>query len=320
MYCYNVENALCIFFNILFFVQWINAIRSIRSIKIVQLFEKIGQNLKYDIKVLAKYNIEVKGKLFDTMLAHYLINPDMRHNMDVLAETYLNYTPISITDLIGKKGKNQLSMRDVPLEKQTEYAVEDADITLQLKEHFQKELGEANTQKLFDEIEIPLLRVLANMELEGINLDIDFLNSLAEELNNDIASLEKKIYNAAGEEFNIASPKQLGVILFEKMKLVDKPKKTKTGQYSTAEDVLSYLAKDHEIVQHILDYRGLSKLKSTYVDALPQQVEEHTGHVHTDYMQTVAATGRLSSNNPNLQNIPIRTERGRQVRKAFIPR
>ncbi|MCA0152674.1 DNA polymerase I [Winogradskyella vincentii] len=282
--------------------------------------EKIGQNLKYDIKVLAKYNIEVKGKLFDTMLAHYLINPDMRHNMDVLAETYLNYTPISITDLIGKKGKNQLSMRDVPLEKQTEYAVEDADITLQLKEHFQKELGEANTQKLFDEIEIPLLRVLANMELEGINLDIDFLNSLAEELNNDIASLEKKIYNAAGEEFNIASPKQLGVILFEKMKLVDKPKKTKTGQYSTAEDVLSYLAKDHEIVQHILDYRGLSKLKSTYVDALPQQVEEHTGRVHTDYMQTVAATGRLSSNNPNLQNIPIRTERGRQVRKAFIPR
>ena len=285
-----------------------------------ETIEKIGQNLKYDIKVLAKYNIEVKGKLFDTMLAHYLINPDMRHNMDVLAETYLNYTPISITDLIGKKGKNQLSMRDVPLEKQTEYAVEDADITLQLKEHFQKELGEANTQKLFDEIEIPLLRVLANMELEGINLDIDFLNSLAEELNNDIASLEKKIYNAAGEEFNIASPKQLGVILFEKMKLVDKPKKTKTGQYSTAEDVLSYLAKDHEIVQHILDYRGLSKLKSTYIDALPQQVEEHTGHVHTYYMQTVAATGRLSSNNPNLQNIPIRTERGRQVRKAFIPR
>ena len=285
-----------------------------------ETIEKIGQNLKYDIKVLAKYNIEVKGKLFDTMLAHYLINPDMRHNMDVLAETYLNYTPISITDLIGKKGKNHLSMRDVPLEKQTEYAVEDADITLQLKEHFQKELGEANTQKLFDEIEIPLLRVLANMELEGINLDIDFLNSLAEELNNDIASLEKKIYNAAGEEFNIASPKQLGVILFEKMKLVDKPKKTKTGQYSTAEDVLSYLAKDHEIVKHILDYRGLSKLKSTYIDALPQQVEEHTGHVHTYYMQTVAATGRLSSNNPNLQNIPIRTERGRQVRKAFIPR
>ncbi|WP_335972532.1 DNA polymerase I [Gaetbulibacter jejuensis] len=282
--------------------------------------QKIGQNLKYDIKVLAKYNIEVKGPLFDTMLAHYLINPDMRHNMDVLSETYLNYSPISIETLIGKKGKNQLSMRDVPLDKQTEYAVEDADITLQLKEHFEKELGEANTQKLFDEIEIPLLRVLAAMELEGINLDKDFLNSLSEQLNSDIANLEKSIYEAAGEEFNIASPKQLGVILFEKMKLVDKPKKTKTGQYSTAEDVLSYLAKDHEIIQNILDFRGLSKLKSTYVDALPLQVEEATGRVHTDYMQTVAATGRLSSNNPNLQNIPIRTERGRQVRKAFVPR
>ncbi len=282
--------------------------------------EKIGQNLKYDIKVLAKYSIEVKGQLFDTMLAHYLINPDMRHNMNILAETYLNYTPISITELIGKKGKNQLSMRDVPLEKQTEYAVEDADITLQLKEHFEKELDEANTQKLFNDIELPLLRVLATMELEGINLDKDFLNSLSEDLNSDIANLEKSIYKAAGEEFNIASPKQLGIILFEKMKLVDKPKKTKTGQYATGEDILSYLAKDHEIIQKILDFRGLSKLKSTYVDALPLQIEESTGRVHTDYMQTVAATGRLSSNNPNLQNIPIRTERGRQVRKAFVPR
>jgi DNA polymerase-1 len=282
--------------------------------------EKIGQNLKYDIKVLAKYNVAVKGKLFDTMLAHYLINPDMRHNMDVLAETYLNYTPISITELIGKKGKNQLSMRDVSLEKQTEYAVEDTDITLQLKQHFQNELGEANTQKLFDEIEIPLLRVLADMELEGINLDADFLNSLSEDLNNDIKILEAKIYTEANEEFNIASPKQLGEILFDKMKLVDKPKKTKTGQYSTAEDVLSYLAKDHKIIQNVLDYRGLAKLKNTYVDALPLQVDKTTGRVHTDYLQTVAATGRLSSNNPNLQNIPIRTERGRQVRKAFIPR
>ena len=285
-----------------------------------ETIEKIGQNLKYDIKVLAKYNITVKGKLFDTMLAHYLINPDMRHNMDVLAETYLNYTPISITDLIGKKGKNQLSRREVPLEKQTEYAVEDADITLQLKEHFEKELGEANTQKLFDAIEVPLLRVLAAMELEGINLDKDFLNSLSEDLNTDILNLEKSIYDAAGEEFNIASPKQLGIILFEKLKLVDKPKKTKTGQYKTGEDILSYLAKDHKIIQHVLEYRGLAKLKSTYVDALPLQVEESTGRVHTDYMQTVAATGRLSSNNPNLQNIPIRTERGRQVRKAFVPR
>ncbi|AJR03144.1 DNA polymerase I [Siansivirga zeaxanthinifaciens] len=285
-----------------------------------ETIQKIGQNLKYDIKVLAKYNVQVKGKLFDTMLAHYLINPDMRHNMDVLAETYLNYSPISIESLIGKNGKNQLSMRDVALEKITEYAVEDADITLQLKEHFENELGEANTQKLFDDIEIPLLRVLAAMELEGINLDKDFLNSLAEQLNTDIKDLEAKIYEAAGEAFNIASPKQLGDILFDKMKLVDKPKKTKTGQYATSEDILSYLAKDHDIIQHILDFRGLSKLKSTYVDALPLQVEPTTGRVHTDYMQTVAATGRLSSNNPNLQNIPIRTERGRQVRKAFIPR
>lgn len=281
--------------------------------------EKIGQNLKYDIKVLAKYNIKVKGKLFDTMLAHYLINPDMRHNMDVLAETYLNYTPVSITSLIGKKGKNQKSMRDVPLEEQTEYAVEDADITLQLKHHFEKELDEAGTRKLFDDIEIPLLRVLAAMEVEGINLDVVFLQSLSGDLESDIARLTEEIFAEAGEEFNIGSPKQLGEILFDKMKLVEKPKKTKTGQYSTAEDVLSYLAKDHAIIQKVLDYRGLSKLKSTYVDALPGQVAQD-GRVHTDYMQTVAATGRLSSNNPNLQNIPIRTERGRQVRKAFIPR
>ncbi|CAM4100225.1 DNA polymerase I [Zobellia nedashkovskayae] len=282
--------------------------------------EKIGQNLKYDIKVLDKYAIKVKGMFFDTMLAHYLINPDMRHNMDVLSETYLNYTPISITELIGKKGKNQLNMRDVPLENQTEYAVEDADVTYQLAEHFRPELAEAKTDVLFKDIEIPLLHVLADMELEGINLDEKFLNSLSEDLNNDIKNLEGKIYEAAGEEFNIASPKQLGEILFSKMKLVDKPKKTKTGQFSTAEDVLSYLAKDHEIIKNVLDYRGLAKLKSTYVDALPEQVEPTTGRVHTDYMQTVAATGRLSSNNPNLQNIPIRTERGRQVRKAFVPR
>ncbi|MEQ3654583.1 MAG: DNA polymerase I [Dokdonia sp.] len=281
--------------------------------------EKIGQNLKYDIKVLAKYNIEVKGKLFDTMLAHYLINPDMRHNMDVLAETYLNYTPISITELIGKKGKNQRSMREVALDKQTEYAVEDADITLQLKNHFEKELEQAGTRKLFDEIEIPLVRVLAAMELEGINLNVDFLQRLSDDLDRDIQKLSEAIFAEAGEEFNIGSPKQLGIILFEKLKLVDKPKKTKTGQYSTAEDVLSYLAKDHAIIRNILEYRGLTKLKSTYVDALPTQVAKDQ-RVHTDYMQTVAATGRLSSNNPNLQNIPIRTERGREVRKAFVPR
>lgn len=282
--------------------------------------EKVGQNLKYDIKVLDKYNIKVKGRFFDTMIAHYLINPDMRHNMDVLAETYLNYTPVSITELIGKKGRNQLNMRDVPLEKQTEYAVEDADITFQLAQHFSPELVEAKTDTLFNDIEIPLLHVLADMELEGINLDKEFLNSLSEDLDNDIDGLEVKIYQEAGEEFNIGSPKQLGEILFDKMNLVAKPKKTRTGQYSTAEDTLSYLAKDHEIIRQVLDYRGLSKLKSTYIDALPEQIEPSTGRVHTDYMQTVAATGRLSSNNPNLQNIPIRTERGRQVRKAFIPR
>lgn len=282
--------------------------------------EKVGQNLKYDIKVLDKYAIKVAGHLFDTMLAHYLINPDMRHNMDVLAETYLNYTPIAITELLGKKGKNQLTMRDVPLEQQTEYAVEDADITLQLKQHFETELSSAKTAELFRDIEIPLVRVLAAMELEGINLDEGFLKSLSADLDADILALETKIYEVAGETFNIASPKQLGIILFEKLKLVDKPKKTKTGQYATSEDILSYLAKDHDIIQHVLDYRGLSKLKSTYIDALPTQIEPSTGRVHTDYMQTVAATGRLSSNNPNLQNIPIRTERGRQVRKAFIPR
>ena len=284
------------------------------------VIEKIGQNLKYDLKVLHKYKIEVKGPLFDTMIAHYLINADMRHNMEVLAETYLNYSPISIIELIGKKGKNQLSMRDVSLEKLTEYAVEDADITFQLASHFKKELTDAETLKLFNDIEIPLVKVLASMELEGIKLDTSFLKSLSIDLNIDIAYLETKIYEAAGETFNIASPKQLGVILFEKLKLVDKPKKTKTGQYSTAEDVLSYLAKEHTIIQHILEYRGLAKLKSTYVDALPEQVLESTGHIHTEYLQTVASTGRLSSNNPNLQNIPIRTERGRQVRKAFVPR
>jgi DNA polymerase-1 len=282
--------------------------------------EKIGQNLKYDIKVLDKYNIKVKSPIFDTMIAHYLINPDMRHNMDVLAETYLNYTPQPITELIGKKGKNQKSMRDVDLKSQTEYGVEDADITFQLKTLFEKELEDANTRKLFNEIEIPLVEVLADMELEGIKLDENYLQSLSEALTNDIKDLETKIYEEAGEEFLISSPKQLGIILFEKLELSKKPRKTKTGQYSTSEDVLSVLAEENPIVQHVLDYRGLVKLQNTYVDALPNQVEKTTGRVHTEYVQTIAATGRLSSNNPNLQNIPIRTERGRQVRKAFVPR
>ena len=282
--------------------------------------EKIGQNLKYDIKVLKHHGLSVKGPLFDTMIAHYLINPDRRHNMTVLAETYLNYTPIPIEDLIGKKGKTQKSMREVALAELTEYAVEDADITFQLAQHFKSEMSDANTLSLFNTIEIPLIHVLASMETEGVNLDVQFLKQLSDELDKDINTLEQSIYDYAGEEFNIASPKQLGIILFEKLKLVDKPKKTKTGQYSTAEDVLSYLAKDHQIIQNILEYRGLTKLKNTYVDALPNQVFQSSGHIHTEYMQTVAATGRLSSNNPNLQNIPIRTERGRQVRKAFVPR
>lgn len=285
-----------------------------------ETIEKIGHNLKYDIKVLSNYNMPVKGNLFDTMIAHYLINPDMRHNMDVLAETYLNYQPVSITELIGKKGKNQLSMRQVELPKQTEYAVEDADITYQLKEHFSKELESGNVTKLFNEVETPLVSVLTAMEIEGINLDTDFLKTLSIALSKDILQLEQNIYEQAGEEFNIASPKQLGPILFDKLKLVDKPKKTKTGQYSTAEDVLSYLAKDHQIVADILEYRQYKKLQSTYVDALPNEINSKTGRVHTVYAQAVAATGRLSSNNPNLQNIPIRTKRGQEVRKAFIPR
>ena len=282
--------------------------------------EKIGHNLKYDIKVLSNYNMPVKGKLFDTMIAHYLINPDMRHNMDILAETYLNYQPVSITELIGKKGKNQLSMRVVPIAEQTEYAVEDADITLQLKEHFTKELSEGNLTKLYNNVELPLVSVLTAMEIEGINVDTLFLKELSVILTEDINRLEKGIYEQAGEEFNIASPKQLGIVLFENMKLVDKPKKTKTGQYKTSEDILSFLAKDHQIIRDIKEYRQYKKLQSTYVDALPNEVNPKSNRVHTVYAQAVAATGRLSSNNPNLQNIPIRTERGREVRKAFIPR
>ena len=283
--------------------------------------EKVGQNLKYDLKVLSNYNIVVKGTLFDTMIAHYLINPDMRHNMDILSETYLKYAPKSIEDLIGKKGKNQKSMREVPLEDIKEYAVEDADVTLQLKGYFEPILVSTETKKLFDEIEIPLVSVLAAMETEGIRLDVDFLKSLSNELDTDIKTLEAKIYEIAGEKFNLASPKQLGGILFDKLQIGGaKQKKTKTGQYATGEEILSYLAKDNEIVAAILDWRSLVKLQNTYVEALPSQVDAVTKRVHTDYMQTVAATGRLSSNNPNLQNIPIRTERGRQIRKAFIAR
>jgi DNA polymerase-1 len=286
-----------------------------------ETIEKIGQNLKYDLKILSNYNIQVKGNLFDTMIAHYLINPDMRHNMDVLSETYLKYTPKSIETLIGKKSKGQLSMRDVLLEEIKEYAAEDADITLQLKQHFQPILEKVGTKKLFDEIEIPLLPVLADMEKEGIRLDVEFLKSMSVEMQKDIDAFEQQIYETAGEKFNLASPKQLGSILFDKLKIGGaKQKKTKTGQYATGEEVLSYLAHEHQIVRDILEWRQMVKLQSTYIDALPNQVDKKTGRVHTDYMQTVAATGRLSSNNPNLQNIPIRTERGRLIRKAFIAR
>lgn len=286
-----------------------------------EAIEKIGQNLKYDLKILSNYNITVKGKLFDTMIAHYLINPDMRHNMDILSETYLKYSPKSIEELIGKKGKNQKSMSDVPLEDVKEYAVEDADITFQLKEHFQPILEKVGTKKLFDEIEIPLVPVLAAMEKEGIRLDVDFLKSMSTDMQKEINAFEQQIYETAGEKFNLASPKQLGDILFDKLKIGGaKQKKTKTGQYATGEEVLSYLANEHQIVKDILEWRQMVKLQSTYIDALPNQVDKKTGRVHTDYMQTVAATGRLSSNNPNLQNIPIRTERGRLIRKAFIAR
>ena len=282
--------------------------------------EKVGHNLKYDIKVLQQYGMNVQAPLFDTMIAHYLINPDMRHNMDVLSENYLGYQPQPITELIGKKGPNQGSMRNVPLDKQTEYAVEDADVTYQLKNHFVAEMVSKEVVDLFNKIELPLVNVLAEMESAGIYIDVDYLNELAVQFQKETATLEERIYKQAGERFNLASPKQLGPILFDKLKLVDKPKKTKTGQYSTAEDVLSYLAKDHAIVADILEWRSVKKLSNTYIEALPHQVNPKTDRVHTIFNQAVAATGRLSSNHPNLQNIPIRTERGQLVRKAFIPR
>ncbi|GGB15744.1 DNA polymerase I [Mucilaginibacter rubeus] len=281
---------------------------------------KIGQNIKFDILMLKWYNIEVKGTLFDTMLAHYILDPDTRHNMDILSENYLGYKPVSITELIGPKGKNQGNMRDVDFEKIKEYAAEDADITLQLKDVFEPKLKEVEGEKLVNEIEHPLIYVLADMEYEGVKIDHDTLRDFSKQLETDIAQYEKTVYEKAGVKFNIASPKQLGEVLFEKLMLDPKAKKTKTGQYQTGEDVLLSLAAKSDIVRDILDFRQLQKLKSTYVDALPQMVNPKTGRVHTSYNQAVAATGRLSSVNPNLQNIPIRTERGREVRKAFIPR
>jgi DNA polymerase-1 len=281
---------------------------------------KIGQNLKFDILMLKWYSVEIKGDLFDTMMAHYIIDPDTRHGMDVLSENYLGYKPVSITELIGPKGKNQGSMRDVEIEKIKEYAAEDADITLQLKEIFEPKIKQVGAEDLLHKIENPLIYVLADIEHEGVRIDHDTLKEFSKDLETDIGVLEKTVYEKAGVRFNIASPKQLGEVLFEKLMLDPKAKKTKTGQYQTGEDVLLALANKSDIVRDILDYRQLQKLKSTYVDALPQMVNQKTGRVHTSYNQAVAATGRLSSTNPNLQNIPIRTERGREVRKAFIPR
>lgn len=281
---------------------------------------KTGQNLKFDMSVLKWYDVEVRGKLFDTMIAHYLIEPDLRHNMDFLAETYLRYRPVTIESLIGKKGKNQRSLRTVSPALLKDYACEDADVTLQLKEVFEPMLKESGTMDLFTMIEMPLVPVLVSMEAEGIKLETTALKEFSSELQEGISRLDAEIKELAGVEFNIASPKQLGEVLFEKLKVTDKPKLTKTRQYSTGEDVLLRLAEKHPIINKILDYRSLTKLKSTYVDALPKLINQRDRRIHTSYNQAVAATGRLSSNNPNLQNIPIRTPKGREIRKAFVPR
>ncbi len=282
--------------------------------------EKIAQNLKYDFAVLQNYGVEIKGPLYDTMLAHYLIEPDKRHNMDILANSYLNYEPVAIEALIGKKGPKQLTMREVAIDKLVEYAAEDADITLQLKEKLHPLLVENQADKLFKGVEIPLVPVLADMEREGVRVDLQTLKEMSGVLDTDMKQVETEIFALAGEEFNISSPKQLGVVLFEKLKLIKNPKKTATGQYATGEDILSDLEAEHEIARKILDYRELQKLKSTYVDALPLLINHNTGRIHTSFNQAVAATGRLSSTNPNLQNIPIRTPRGREIRKAFVPK
>jgi len=285
---------------------------------------KIGQNIKYDLMVLKNYGIVLKGRMFDTMLAHYIIEPEQRHGMDYLANVYLNYDPVSIETLIGKRsaaqGKSQGSMRDVDIEKIKEYAAEDADVTLQLKQILEPKLADSQQQKLLENVEIPLVNVLANMEMEGVRIDMNALHEMSSVLETDVKQIQSDIFILAGQEFNVASPKQLGEILFDKLKLDSKAKKTKTGQYATGEDILSKLENEHEIVRKILDFRELVKLKNTYVDALPSLVSNKTGRIHTSYNQAVAATGRLSSTNPNLQNIPIRTPRGREIRKAFVPR
>ena len=280
---------------------------------------KIGQNLKYDLEVLRNYDIELKGKMWDTMIAHYLIQPELRHNMDYMAEIYLNYQTIHIDELIGAKGKNQRSMRELDPKEVYEYAAEDADITLQLKNKLEPELKKQGAEKLFYEIEMPLMPILAEMEMTGVCLDTDSLSETSKQLTQRMLDIEQRIYELAGEHFNIASPKQVGDILFDKLKIIDKAKKTKKGQYVTSEEVLQQLRHKHEIVGLILDHRGLKKLLGTYIEALPKLINPRTGHIHTSFNQTITATGRLSSSDPNLQNIPIRGEDGKEIRKAFIP-
>lgn len=281
--------------------------------------QKIGQNIKFDIIVLRKYGVRVAGPLFDTMIAHYLLNPELRHGMDYLAETYLKYKPVPISQLIGPKGKNQLCMRDVPLAQIAEYAAEDADVTLKLKNFFAPELKKAGIESLFFDIEMPLIYVLVEMEATGVKLDTVALKQSSEELTAALNNLEKEIYELAGVKFNINSSKQVGEVLFEHLKIEEKAKKTKTGSYSTSEDILEKMRSKHPVVGKLLEYRGLKKLLSTYIDALPELINPETGKIHTSFNQTVTATGRLSSTNPNLQNIPIRDELGREIRKAFIP-
>ncbi len=283
-----------------------------------EAIEKVGQNIKYDLLILAQYGITLKGNLFDTMIAHYLLQPDLRHGMDYMAEIYLQYQTIKYEDLVGPKGKNQLNIRDVAMSNIVDYACEDADITFQLKQLFEKELLMQNFEKLFYEIEMPLVKVLARMEMNGVALDVDSLKESSVVLTENLVALDKEIQDLAGVSFNVASPMQVGEVLFDVLKLDDKAKKTKTGQFSTSEEVLVKLQSKHAIIGKILDYRGLKKLLSTYIDALPQMINPRTGKIHTSFNQTVAATGRLSSTNPNLQNIPVREERGREIRKAFI--
>lgn len=280
----------------------------------------IGQNLKYDMVVLKNYGVEINSPYFDTMLAHFSIAPESKHGMDFMSRKFLQYEPLPITDLIGPKGKHQLNMKDIPVEQVKDYAIEDTDVTLQLKQVLKEKIEEEEVQRLFYEVENPLVKVLADMEFEGVNLDVAFLQNYAAALGKEIIELERKIHEAAGHSFNIASPKQLGEVLFGELKLMEKPKKTRTGQYATGEDVLQKIKFKHEIVDHILSFREMSKLKSTYAEALPLLVLPETGRVHSSFSQAVVISGRLSSNHPNLQNIPIRTERGKEIRKAFIPR